>query len=148
MSVTNRRAIRRALEAPLKQALVDAGVCLNPDGSCNVQFANTVLDTRGVAEYVRFTVHFAAPRVLGMGTDGLTQDMGLAIAAIYTKAGTSADRNDTIAGIIETAYPYNAQLTFDGVTVILAETQPVDGVGEGSWWMSQIKVVWNRWRNQ
>lgn len=83
-----------------------------------------------------------------MGPTGLTQDSGLAIATVYTPGADSADQNDTIAGIIETAYPYNASLTFDGVEVILAEVQHADGVGDGPWWTSQVKMVWNRWRNQ
>lgn len=148
MTVLDKKGIRRALEEPLRPALVAAGMCLKADGSAAVQFQNLVLDSKGnLNEWVRFTVHFAGDLLLGMGQHPLTQDFGMAFAMVYTKAGTGVDRNDAIVGIIEAAYPYNAMLTFNGVSVIVAEPIHGDGAPDGAWWATPVKIKWNIWRN-
>lgn len=147
MSTLNRREIRKALEAPLRPGLVTAGACLMPDGSAAVLFPNTALETATLTEWVRFSVHFAGSRVIEMGRNPLTQDSGQLFAMIYTRGASGADRGDTIAGIIETIYPYDAELTFGGVSVIVAEVAPADPGPDGPWWTTPVKILWNRWRN-
>lgn len=148
MTTLNKKAIRRALEEVIRPALVTAGVCLDSTGAAAVQFQNLVLDKgEKLAEWVRFTVHFADDRLLGMGQNPLMQDSGMAFAMVYTAAGSGVDRNDTIVGIIEAAYPYNAVLTFGGVSVMVAETIHGDGALDGAWWAAPVKIKWNTWRN-
>lgn len=149
MTAINKRAIRHALEAPLRAALVSAGVCVLPLDATKaaVQFGNTVLDTvaLNLQEYIRFTVHYGRQRVIEMGNTPRRHLSGIAKAMVYTK-GQSEDRNDTIAGIVEAAYPYNAVLTVSGVSVILAVTEIADGAPDGPWWAAPVNINWDVWR--
>lgn len=147
MTLLRKRAIRKALEGPLKPALIAGQVCPLGDDDAAVRFPNLVLNTAALDEWVRFTVHINATRLLGIGQHPLTQDTGQAFAMVYTRLASGSDRNDTIAGIIEAAYPYNALLTFDGVSVIVSETLHGDGAEDGPWWASPVKIRWDVWRN-
>lgn len=148
MTTINKLAIRKALEIPLEPALVAAGACLYPDSASKaaVQYPDLTIKTDGLLEYVRFSVHYADTRVIEMGNTPRRNLSGQAIATVWTRTARAQDRNDTIAGIIEAAYPYNAVLARDGVSVILAEVQPRDGQPNGVWWVSDVVINWQLWR--
>lgn len=147
-----KRSIRRALEGPLPNAAIAAGVLL-PVGHAhagqpaiawgNLSFRS---DAKDLAAYLRPSVHFANYRVRTIGPTPRIEASGILKVAVFTRGGDGEDRNDTIAGIVEAAYPYGSVLEFGGISVKVEQTDPSDGVLVGPWWSSTVNVNWNVWR--
>lgn len=139
-----KRAIRKALETPLAPALVAGAACLNPGDPTKamVGIANLPIDPTGCTEYCDIQVNFAPDRPIEMGQHARTQGQGFALITIRVQSGSGPDRIDTIAGIIAAAYPYNALLARDGVSVIIGTTDTRAGAQDGPWYMVPLLVNW------
>lgn len=141
-----KRAIRKALEAPLEPALVAGSACLDPSDHSKavVGFANLPVDpTRaGLVEWCDIVISFAPDRPIEMGKHARTQGAGYALITIRVQSGTGPDRIDSIAGIIAAAYPYDALLARDGVSVIIGTTDTRQGAPDGPWYMVPLLVNW------
>jgi hypothetical protein len=158
MTVFVTRSIRKALEAPLEAALVAGGVCIDPQNSnhATIWWPNLPIDpddylhnaaspTR-LEEYVRMTVHGRGTFIRTLGSTPRIEQRGIARFLVNTRASTGQDRNDTIAGIVAGAYPYNATLTRDGISVFIDRNEPGDGVPVGDWFGAMVDVYWSVWR--
>lgn len=146
---TVRKSIRKALEVPLRLAMEGA------TPKIAVAWSNIPFDptkplpgmTALVAEYVRFSIHYAKPIVREIGPTPRIEQSGIAKIGVFTKTGSGQDRNDSIAGIVAAAYPYNAKLSFDGIDVIVETTHQGDAVPHEGWFYSPVDVYWNLWRS-
>lgn len=133
--------IRKALEFPLGAAMSAA---MPP---IPVAWPNLEFDSTKVVEYANFNVSFAPSRPLEMGPTPRIVASGSAIIVVRTRESSGADRADTIAGIIGAAYPYNAALVRDGISVIISTVDVVQGAPDPPWWMVPLNVNWTVWNN-
>lgn len=149
MTTVPRKSIRKALEIPLTAAVLAADVVIPGTDPAEpaILWPNTSLKTDELGAYVRFSMHWAPDKVMEMGETPRQESSGMAKITVFTASGTGQDRNDTIAGFIEAAYPYNAALVRDGISVIVDTVDTVDAVlVEGTWWASAVNVNWHVWR--
>lgn len=158
MTVFVKRSIRKALEAPLEAALVAGGVCIDPTNSnkATIWWPNLPIDPDDyhhnasnplrLEEYVRMTVHTRDTIVRTLGHTPRIEQQGVARFLVNTRASTGQDRNDTIAGIVAGAYPYDTTLTRDGISVFIDRNESGDGVLVGDWFGAIVDVYWTVWR--
>lgn len=141
-----RSSIRKALEAPLAPALLAASMCLDPDkaGAVVVGYANLNVDpTRnGLVEYCDIAILYAPDRPIEMGVKPRIEGSGSALITVRVQSAAGPDRPDDIARIISAAYPYNALLARDGVSVIIGTTDTRPGAQAGPWYMVPLLVNW------
>lgn len=141
-----RKPIRKALEVPLAPALVLASMCLDPDDPTRalVGIQNLPIDpTReGVVEYCSISILFAPDKPIEMGQDPRIEGSGAALIIVRVLEGQGPDRPDDIARIVTEAYPYNALLAQDGISVIIGTTDPRTAAQIGPWFTVPISVNW------
>lgn len=132
-----RTNVRKCFEISLRPAVAPTLVILPNLGD----------DTKGLAEYVRLSFHYGKRIVREIGPNPRIECSGFALVGVFTKLGTAADRNDTLAGIVEATYPYDLNLTFGGLTVNISTVEPGDGMPTPTgWYYTPVQVNWNIWR--
>jgi hypothetical protein len=97
-------------------------------------------------EYVRFSFHPSPVAVRTMGPNGRREGSGFAKFGVFTRLGESQDRNDTIAGVVAQAFPYNLNLVREGIRVNIDTTDHTQFVMTDAWGYSPVDVNWNVWR--
>lgn len=144
-------SIRKALSVPLVPSLIAAGITIPGSSPVDaaIQWNGMAFDRTvdGLNAFVRFSVHTSPTRVLEIGPNPRQQYSGIAKAGVFTKSDFGQDKNDTIAGIIEAAYPYASVLIFDGLRVIVDKVDHGDFVpSDSAWNYSPVDIHWNCYR--
>lgn len=134
-----KRSVRKALETQLATAMAAASPPVK------IAWPGLAFNADDQAEYVNINVAYGPSLPLEMGNTPRIVLSGDASIVVRTKLGTGTDRNDTIAGIVGAAYPYNSALVRDGVSVIIGTVDVVEGAPDGPWWMAPVKVNWTVW---
>lgn len=132
---------RKALQAVLQP------VAAAQSPAVFVQWPNTAKPT-DVEEYFRFTMHYSRSIVREIGPAPRIEGRGFAKIGVLTRIGTSEDRNDTLAGIVAAAYPYNSEFVFDGQRVTVDTVDKGDAVPDETtgWLYAPVDVNWTVWR--
>lgn len=153
-----KRNIRRALEGPLKPALI-AEEIFGFDGvtpaihwpGIAIKETNRPDQLLKIAlprkpAYVRVDPPSWVRTVIEMGDTPRVEGNGHIKFGCFTAAQFGDDLNDRLAGIVESAYPYNANLEFDGVGVTIWTVDQGQPVTVDGWRYCPVKVNWTCWR--
>lgn len=155
MTAGVKRSIRRALEAPLKNIITKQKVYLEdgvtpaihwPGIPFDVGALEALIATGGSPRYVRPSVSYGPRKITEWGPTPRIEMAGSYDVGIFTPVGAGQDMNDTLAGIVESAYPYNADLDFGGIRVNIAAVDHGEAVPVRAWLYSPVSVNWNVWR--
>lgn len=156
MTAGAKRSIRRALEAPLKNVITKQKVYLTDGVTPAIQWPGLPFDvgdletqivSGGSPRFVRPTVSYGMRRITEWGPTPRIEMVGSYDVGIFTPVGAGQDMNDTLAGIVESAYPYNADLDFGGIRVNIAAVDHGEAVTVGAWLYSPVNINWNVWRS-
>jgi len=141
-----RRSLEQALKTQVESSATDTALGYTSPAHLYVRWPGYSLPTPMPDEYVRFSFHPAPRRVVTMGPNGRIEGRGFAKIGVFTRLGESQDRNDTIAGIVAAAYPYNLNLVRDGIRVTITTTDHGQFVERDGWGYSPVDANWDVWR--
>lgn len=155
MTAGVKRSVRRALEVPLKNIITKSKVYLQDNATPAIWWPGVAFDVgalealiaEGSPRYVRPVLSFGPRIVREWGNTPRIELSGSYRIGVYTPVAHGQDMNDTLAGIVESAYPYNADLDFGGIRVNIAAVDHGEAVEFGPWLYSPVNVNWNVWRS-
>lgn len=142
------RAARKVTEEQLKTALEDAGTVadLGLTAPIYIRWPGIPLPKQAPNEYVRYSFHPAPVTVRTMGPNGRIEGRGFIKLGVFTRLGEPQDRNDTIAGVVARAFPYNLNLVREGIRVTITTADHLQFVEMDGWGYSPVDVNWDVWR--
>jgi hypothetical protein len=144
------RKIRRAVQIPLYNAAVSAGL-VNDANEPLIQwggaaFAHYDTDGAPIPAYLAVEVGFGDVVVHEIGGNPMVEGNGRVTINIHTPMPLGEDGNDALLGIIAAAYPYGSEATFEGLTVNIDKTDPRGYGSDGPWKTGLYSVHWNIYR--
>lgn len=139
------RKIRRALQLPLYAAAVAAGL-VNADGEPLIQWNGVPFDRRGLPKYISVEIGFGAVIIHEIGPNPQVEGRGHVTMNLHSPIDEGEDSNDALLGIVVTAYPYNSNPSFEGVSVHVDKTEP-RGYGRDEPWLTGLYATsWDIYR--
>ena len=141
--MTSVAAVRVSIRKAIETTLLNAMNAQTPKIAC--EFENLEFDATKVSEYVQMSMHYAPTIALVMGANPRPVASGFALIVARAQSSSGPDRADRISALVDAAFPYNAALARDGISVIIGLNDIVDGARDGPWWMVPLRVNWKVW---
>ena len=141
--MTGAAGIRVSIRKALETALFNVMNAQTPKILC--EFSNLEVDPTKVAEYVSLSVHYASTIAMVIGATPRPVVSGFALVISRTQSASGPDRVERMGAIADTAFPYNAALARDGISVIIGVNDILDATPDGPWWMAPLRVNWKVW---
>lgn len=133
----SKTAIRKALETRLTTALASSGLKLVTGGA--------TADARHGREYLLTSITYGPDHATEIGRDPRIERSGVFTIHVRTDPGLLDDRNDQVADLVRSAYPYGDDLEHDGIRVNILTVDDSECIAEGSYLYSPVDVNFMVW---
>lgn len=138
-----KRKIRRALQAPLYNAVLAAGYKLPGQEEPAIQWKGVPFSKEGLAVYFAAEIAIADVLVHEIGPNPMVEARGHVTINVHSPLDEAEDANDAAALAIAEAYPYGATPSFDGLSVNIDKIEPGVYGRDGVWMTSLVVVHWS-----
>lgn len=141
---TIKKQIRRALQAPLYNAMLQASILLPGTTEPAIDFGrNFDRDSiPGLTRYARWSMIWGSVTVMEIGPTPRIEANGSIEISGFTLWKDEEDANDALLAVALAPYVYNAEFEFEGIRVTVWETTPRQGAKDGTWRFCPMIVKW------
>lgn len=145
--------IRRALQLPLYDATVAAGI-VSADNEPYIQWKGIPFERDPLVAGVRvnienyLAVEFSMSDVVihEVGRNPMVEAKGHVTVNCHSPIDQGEDANDALARIVAAAYPYASTPSFEGISVFIDKMVPGGYGSDGPWLTGLVSVDWNIYR--